>query len=60
MNLKDVRLKFSLDQSEINNIIKPAVHAFSKQFRIQYKKEVELVDNEDPSLDDERHLTIRD
>ena len=31
-----------------------------KQFRIQYKKEVELVDNEDPSLDNESQLTIKD
>ena len=31
-----------------------------KQFRSQYKKEVELVENEDPSLDSEPKLTIKD
>jgi hypothetical protein len=32
--LKDVELKYKIDLSDLNTIIKPSVTAFTKQFRI--------------------------
>jgi len=38
---KDVQLKYKVDESDIQSVIKPSVTKFINQYKIQYKKEIE-------------------
>ena len=57
---KDVQLKYELSPIDVNTIIKPAVQAFTNQFKTQYKKEVFLIDQEDPSIVNPIPVTVKD
>ena len=38
---REIQLKYKLDDSDVQSVIKPSVQKFINQYKIQYKKEIE-------------------